>query len=145
MTKEKTLWKYIKKLIGKEWNASRHEDFCSSGIPDVSFGYKGINGWIELKYIPEFPKRKSTKIKIRHLTKNQCVWLSARGRSGDSCWILLQIEREYFLIKWLYAYHLKDGEWGREDLKKNSTGHWNRKIDKEEFLNLISKVTIDCG
>ena len=48
-TAEKNLWRYVRKGMAEHWDATRHEDRVTPGVPDVSFRVGGRNGWLELK------------------------------------------------------------------------------------------------
>jgi len=99
VAKEKQLWDKIKGQLGNAWDAQRHEDEFSVGIPDVSYGAAGINGWIELKRLERYPKNPQTVIKIKHFTGVQKNWLYERQQKGGHCWLLLQIADDYYLFK----------------------------------------------
>lgn len=137
MSTESNLWRYLKKKIGKEWDATRHEDLIGSGVPDVSFGYRGNNGWIELKYLKKFPVRATTRIRIPHLTGAQCNWLINRNVKGGNCWILIQIANEYFLFPVIGIRYIWHHKFTAEQFRKGATGHWVGSIDKDEFLRIL--------
>jgi len=94
---EKDLWRFIKESMGAHWDAQRHEDKDSLGIPDVSYGLQDRQGWIELKYVEKFPKRDTTPIKIPHFTPLQRNWLNKRYRYGKNVWVGLQIDNYFFM------------------------------------------------
>jgi len=137
MSSESNLWRYLKKKIGREWDATRHEDSIGSGVPDVSFGYREKNGWIELKYLKKFPARESTTIRIPHLTKAQCNWLINRNVKGRNCWILIQIANEYFLFSASAIGYIWHHVLTANQFRKVATGHWIKSIDKDEFLRIL--------
>jgi len=57
-----------------------HEDALSVGIPDISYGVRGANGWIEAKWDNQMPKVGSKY--IPHFELFQEAWLVARGKAG---------------------------------------------------------------
>lgn len=93
---EKLLWQRVKTCMGTIWDCQRHEEKYSVGIPDVSFAMKGINGWLELKYLKEWPK--SGPVLIPHFTPQQKNWLYKRNEHGGNCFLLLQIGDHYVAI-----------------------------------------------
>lgn len=95
---EKLLYKKIKKAMSGLWDHQRHEDKFSVGIPDISFGLGGKNGWIELKYLKKWPKLGDI-VKIPHFTSQQKNWIYKRQKIGGNCWLLLQIKVEFLLFK----------------------------------------------
>jgi len=79
----------------------RHEDLLNKGVPDVSYVLlRGGGGWIELKHVHKPPVRDTTIFKIKHYTPEQRFWLKRRGSAGDNCWLLLQVDRSYWLFDW---------------------------------------------
>lgn len=101
MTREKSLWKYLKEGMQGKWIASRHEEMSARGIPDISYGMNGVNGWIELKTISRWPARSNTLVRIRHLTQPQKLFIIRRGQMGGNCYILLRVgRREHLLFTW---------------------------------------------
>lgn len=59
------------------FHLQRHEDKYETGIPDMSYGKDGINGWIETKWL-----------KLRFEPK-QPLWLSKRAQTGGSVFVIL--------------------------------------------------------
>ena len=100
--RESALWSTLKRGMGKKWDATRHEDAAAVGVPDVSYGLRGYNGWIELKCLDKMPKDPGAIVKINHFTPLQRHWLMTRGKAGGLCWFLLKIENveEYLLFNW---------------------------------------------
>ena len=105
MKPEHKYWnKYIEPRMRTAWDAQRHEDKISLGIPDVSFGicssnFEKINGWIELKYVKEYPKRETTPVKLPHFTPFQRNWLKKRQRYGGNCWLLFGVHDDNFIFE----------------------------------------------
>lgn len=93
---EVKLFEKVKKIFqhsDSAYHLQRHEDVYSSGIPDVSYGIRNINGWIELKYDAAFPVAYKTKLR-----KEQKPWLIARGLAAGNCYVLHQLGDLYMLI-----------------------------------------------
>jgi hypothetical protein len=104
---ETAMWSTMRMQMGKNkyWReATRHEDKLQEGIADVSYiSSKGFHGWIELKKIKEWPKRKSTIVKIDHYTDDQRRFLKRKGEAGGLTWLFLQVNRDYLLFNWSAA------------------------------------------
>ena len=65
-----------------------HEDRAGLGIPDVSYGFGGINGWIEFKWLrTEFEPM-------------QPRWLAHRARTGGHTFVLTGYRESIELIEW---------------------------------------------
>jgi len=62
------------KLRGAGWDCQKFQDALQGGIPDVLIGRKGAGAWIELKWIPEWPKRETTKPPLK-FRPGQVPWL----------------------------------------------------------------------
>lgn len=85
-----------RKIIALGGDVQNHEDKNSIGIPDISYGLNKVNGWIEAKQLPNWPK--SGKIvKIEHYTPQQKNWLRIRGRAGGNCFLVLQVD-DVFMV-----------------------------------------------
>ena len=140
---ESDLWKYVKEGMLGRWHSTRIESSSSNGVPDVTWGIPGKNGWMELKNIDEWPKRKDTKIKLP-LRAEQKLWIKIRGRLSGSVWVLCRIEKYHFLLNSSQALEAYNG-WTKDEWLKKSTDCWidvnfnilykwldNRGRDKEE-------------
>lgn len=115
MAKENILWDQVKVSMSNLWDAQRHEDKYSVGIPDVSFGINDKNGWIELKYLEKWPKYGT--VKIPHFTSQQRNWLERRDGFGGGCWLLLQVGNDYLIFRGVNVLEVGFVDRGRlEDL-----------------------------
>jgi hypothetical protein len=142
---ESSLWQYIREGMKVFWHATRIESSAGNGVPDVSFGIdssqrrQGVNGWIELKYIKEWPKRLSTKVKLP-LRPEQRLWIRQRGRVAGDVWVLCRIEDNFFLLSWSRAEKACEGfDW--YEWKKYSHSNW---LDKINFNELKEALINGC-
>lgn len=133
MMSEATFRRYlIKGLKSAGADATAHEDM-SPGVPDISFGHAGCNGWIECKTMDQWPARDSTKCRFKHpLTPAQRNFLRRRGKAGGHCAIALRVGREYLLFHWTLADLLH--ECTRKGLLELAVSHWHGSIDFDELL-----------
>lgn len=92
---EAKLWQRLRPLLLAVGDATRHTD-ATPGIPDVSFGIGGQNGWLELKYYRSKPNGALTA-KMLGLTREQLLFLRQRGATGGNCWLLAEIAGELYL------------------------------------------------
>lgn len=77
-TSEKTFKKRVVKLLeNRGFHCTLHEDKHLVGIPDVSYGVEGINGWIEFKW------GKYT------YQPGQEKWLSERACTGGHVFVMI--------------------------------------------------------
>lgn len=90
---EADLWQWISHEIGGLCHLQRHEDKLSVGIPDISYAWAGIDGWIELKTLNhEPPQDEVFDFSYAYFKAHQRNWLTKRARSGNgrvylACWV----------------------------------------------------------
>lgn len=133
---ESSFWVYLKGLMKQRWDATRIESDTGAGIPDVSYGVPTGNGWIELKYLPAFPKKSSTPIKMSHFTSQQKMWLKRRGRIAGNVWLLVRVEDEFFLFDWQQA--LLCEAWNQNEWRFLAKGFWSGRIDPDGLYRILS-------
>ena len=132
---EAGVWAYVKKgMVGSGWHCSRIESSAGNGVPDVSFGLPGINGWIEFKYIKEWPKRPTTKVKLP-LRPEQKHWIKVRGELSGNVWIFIKIEEVFFLIPSEKTKQLtEDGATMQEWFE---SVHWVKRVNFQELYQIL--------
>ncbi len=85
-------------LKGRRWSVQAHEDKISNYIPDLSFGFQRVDGWIEVKYLPRVPKSLAA---IPHYTYGQQEWLINRGAKGSGhCYLWVGTPNAHYLWRW---------------------------------------------
>jgi hypothetical protein len=119
------------------WHAVRHEDRCTPGVPDVSYGMKGKCGWIELKALPKWPRNLKAIVKLPGLTPDQKAWLRDRGSQSGSCYLMIRIGRDYLLYRW-HVVHLL-GSLDTTGMYRTARAFWSRSIDWDEFEEFLSQ------
>ena len=122
---ESLMWKDLKKV--SDADMTRHEDKLNLGIPDVSYGLDGVNGWIELKQYDRWPSDPQEPLPFRNLKPLQRRFLRKRGRAGGHCFILLRVgnkrkDYEFYLISWKHVTLL--GELTREEIGEKCVHAW---------------------
>lgn len=109
MTSETALWKATKKYLSPFGTLIRIENRVDIGTPDIVYCLKFLHrpsatGVIELKEADR-PARETTPVDVG-LSREQSHWLSAWKASGGRAFVLLQVQRAYFLFaddfEWLY-------------------------------------------
>lgn len=133
---ESDLWTKLKNGMGDRWDAQRHEDKFQLGIPDVSFGLPGVNGWIELKFLKEYPKRRDSVIRIEHYTENQRQWLYRRWKMAGHVFLLIQISNEFFLFTG-QEMALLGNVGNREWYIDRALWYWKKKINFDQLTQLL--------
>lgn len=130
-------WQLLKAGMRKYWLATRIENSVSVGIPDVTFAMKDFFGWIELKYIPMWPKKPSTVIKLR-LNPHQRAWFVTHGRVCDDIWSLCRIQDDIFLLTWQQALSAMEG-WTEDQWHKRSHYHWHKNINFKHLHHMLKR------
>lgn len=90
------------------------------GTPDINF----IGGWVELKYLEDFPKRATTCVKFPKFYPQQRVWLVKRSLAGGKCFVFTQIKFMYVLYEGGYAAQHFD-RMTKDELLKNALKVWD--------------------
>ena len=94
---------------------------------------------MELKYVPKWPKRASTKVKLP-LRSEQKLWIKTRGEFSHDVWAMIRIEDDFFLLSHEQALEACEGftklEWYN---MFHHTKSWTKQINfdqlyKELFL-----------
>jgi hypothetical protein len=124
---EASMWQIVKKAIIK-LDPQRVENACGMGMPDVNY----IDGWIELKWVRDVPKRKTTPLRIEHYTPEQRVWALRRIAAGGKVFLLLKAKDEWFLFDGgVAAQYLNKST--LEELRKVAIRTWVKKLNGVEL------------
>lgn len=133
---EAALWAHLRRKLRGRWDAQRHEDILARGVPDVSYGARGVQGWIELKYLDAWPARGGV-VRIPHYTREQRLWLRFRGEAGGRCFLLLRVGREHLLFDWRGAQVVGEVDYGAH--RRTAIRAWERGIDADELLEELTR------
>lgn len=139
--RESTLWNYVKKGMLGKWHATRIESSAGNGIPDVSYGLPGVNGFLELKLIPSWPVRKTTNVKLP-LRPEQKHWIKARGELSGEVFVLVRIDDWFFLLNHTEALKACDG-YTKEGWVTNCNKAWHKSINFNELVSYLGSGC-DC-
>ena len=131
MSGESNMWRAIRPAMKKAGLDPVRIEGAAAGTPDVNYTL----GWIELKYVKEWPKRKTTTLKIAHYTAHQRVWLERRGAHAYHTYILLKVGKaEWLLLKSTAFGPLYRGELTREALGEAAQAHWEFGLDRDDLM-----------
>ena len=78
----------------KDLDAFAVENPANPGTPDVN----GIEFWIELKQLDEWPARDGTPVRIPHYTPQQKIRARKRWQKGGNVFWLLQVHNDWLLL-----------------------------------------------
>ncbi len=135
MKPEKKMWAKLSAAMGYGWHAQRHEDSISRGIPDVSFGARQVQGWIELKVLPRWPSLNRI-VKLEKFTPQQKAWLINRGQFAGACWFLLCVKKEWLLFHWMNVREI--GKLPIRELKSKAALMWiEKEMGQEGFREML--------
>jgi hypothetical protein len=133
---EKSFWVLLRNSM-KHMKMYRVENRVMQGMPDVHYIKDGKTGWIELKYLPEWPKKRMS-IGLR---KTQSFWLKQYDEQKGKCWVMLRIGRDYIaLIDGKDAPQLYDMP-SKKDFR--SIVRWSKKgnMKQSDWDELVDVVT----
>jgi len=135
---ESDFWRILRTGMGDTWHATRHEDACASGVPDVSYACRGTSGFIELKQLDAWPKRATTSVRIHHLSPEQTLWLRLRCKHGLA-FLFVRVSRCDYLIMWgADAYDVRVTPRTRDEMEELALARWSGKIDFEELTQCLT-------
>ena len=121
MGSESALWDMVRGTWTPHMRLVRIENRLELGTPDVYYNAIGRNGWLELKHVPAWPARKTTKVVIDHLTLEQITWAEAELKAGGRMWYLLQAERTYLLLTPAVAREIYEGSLTSAEIIERAT------------------------
>ena len=114
------------------------ETAACPGTPDVNY----VEGWLELKSLPAWPKRPETPVRIDHLTPQQRVWLWARDKAGGAAWLLLKVADDWLLFQPPVVTAPAFGrEWPKQMLINVAAEIWFGGLVDAELLEVIREAT----
>lgn len=106
------------------------------GTQDVNFA----DGWIELKWLREWPARPHTIVTVDHFTAGQRLRQRQRSLVGGNTWLLLQVRQEWLLFRGQVAADIL-GRVPRQELIERAHAYWPRGLNDEELLRCVSRTT----
>jgi hypothetical protein len=112
------------------------ENSVGPGTPDVSY----IGGWIELKWLRDWPKRSDTPVRFPHYTVKQRMWGQRYWDKGGCSWLLLQRRREWLLFTAPVAAEYV-GNVPRGDLYEVAFQHWTEGLNAKELRNCLGNIS----
>jgi hypothetical protein len=112
---EKDLWAILRDRVKTIGHFERIENMVGVGMPDVTYCVRGVEGFIELKQIKEFPARAGTVVSVDHYTPQQRIWARRRISAGGRVYLLLEVVRP------TPTYFLYWSEWSRVHLGVTAT------------------------
>lgn len=98
------------------------------GTPDINY----IEGWLELKWLRNWPVGEETLVLIPHYTQQQRVWMFRRWMLGGRVHLLLQVKHEWLLFNGEKASRLV-GKATKQELREQADKWWYEKLNEEDL------------
>lgn len=98
---ETTFWSVIQPKLAPYGYLERFEPGIGGrkGVADVNYILLKVEGWVELKFLPEWPKKAVTPVTFPHFEYEQVRWHEARHAAGGRAGVLAQVGREYLFFR----------------------------------------------
>jgi len=130
----------FRKGVGEYGHAVSIENTTGVGTPDLNICVDGHDVWFEAKYFKEWPKRKTTSIKLGSKNKaswaREKSWLRKRMQHGGVCFILLRVGNSHFIMR-AFDTLACDGEFSQQELFDKSIISWTR-ADWRKIVDAIA-------
>jgi len=114
MAAEGNLWQSTRpRLMKAGFFVQRIETTTGEGVPDVWVGWSDGYAWLELKAIPEWPVRSTTRVfGAKGLRKEQINWHIDASQKGVVAFIFVGVgvgyKRQTFLVPSVHAERFND-------------------------------------
>lgn len=129
----------VKKVMQalKGWDPLRVENIHMPGTPDINF----IGGWIEVKWVLQYPVKDETIITCRHFTIEQRNFLKRRMLMGGATFLFVGIAGNYYLFDGIAGANFF-GFVERQMLRRKARNVWWRRFPKsKELMKALSDIT----
>lgn len=140
---ESDTWDHLRNAMDGLWHVQRHEDKWSTGIPDLSFGVRGVSGWIEMKFLSELTVEQYHRFDFdfAHFRSDQRNWLTARGdHTHNRVYVFLQlgtgVSRAFYLWRWPELKAVL-GKKRFSAVEATALGVWPGRVIPGEFVRAI--------
>ncbi len=133
-TGEGRMWQTLRPLLAGLDPQRIESPSTGQGIPDVNLA----QCWVELKYLPDWPKRATTLVRHQHWTTDQINWHRARRLAGGRSYLLLKVGKNDWLLfdGLMAAEHF--GHLCRADLHRITIARWTRTPTRDELRTWLA-------
>jgi len=98
---------------------------------------RAVASWVEFKHAREWPKREGTPLKFKHFTKEQKLRLLEWHGNGGHCCVIVQVNREYFLVPPAHVRELQEQGATRERFMEMAAVYSFGKFPAGAFLRWL--------
>jgi len=142
---EKRLIQKFNLVMRPEWVSYQIESPSTArGFPDRYFAVEGRHGLIEFKYLPRWPSRPHTIVKIEHYTAQQKAFINICGsKAGGGVFLVIQIGADVLIFDWEGAQRvgrMKRYQMDRVCIFRFNTSRFSRPVLREGLRMEILKV-----
>ena len=133
MSNERTMWAQLRPLLKRsELIFQRIESHSTNaGIPDLVFADGKKVGFIELKFLKDWPKRETTPVRIRTFTPYQRSFLTKWSKFGSgTCFLLLRVGKKEFLV---FDTFVGIGELTKQEMIEKAWLYFEHGFDEKLF------------
>lgn len=109
------------------------ENGAKAGTGDVNY----IEGWLELKWLHNWPKRPKTPIKLPEFTPQQRLFLIERCRMNGQARVLLRVGREWILLPGMWSAFRLGKTSTRADILAAAEKHWLANLSRSELVSYL--------
>ena len=115
-------------------NAVAVENPALPGTPDVNY----VEGWIELKWLEDWPTNEETVVRFDHFTPQQRTWHLRRRLANGQSWFLIQCKQEWLLLDGAVAIQYVNA-CTRSELYSIAEAHTTSGLNEKELMGWISR------
>lgn len=109
------------------------ENSVGPGTPDVNY----VGGWVELKWLRDWPARADTPVRLEHYTQQQKIWGMKRWMYGGASYLLLSCKGEWLVFDGVTAAkHVGQVPYAR--LRELCIGYWSP-MDAKGMLEFFKR------
>lgn len=135
---EQRLYDWVRRRIGHVAHTTRIESRVGRDIPDLFVAFEGWQGWIEMKVLPDWPKRTTTGVRLDHWTSGQRYWSQRHRACGGRIVLLVEIAATGEILVFQAAdAATKIDTWTRGEWLQRAAWHGDRNTGTQEVLDAL--------
>lgn len=139
---EQRLYDWFRRVIGPAAFIERVENRVKRDTPDlyIAEATMALRGWVELKVLPEWPKRAATPVRLEHWTSGQRYWANRHSLHGGQCWLVVQVQAEVYVFNAATAAISMD--WTRADWEEFGRVVVMRNARAVQLLDALARCVV---
>lgn len=138
---EQRLYDWLQRRIGHVAHLTRIESRVGRDVPDLFVAHAGWQGWVEMKVLPDWPKRATTGVRLDHWTSGQRYWSQRHQSSGGRVALLVEIAAVREILVFRAAdVATKIDTWTRQEWCNRAVWAGDRNADCATTLDAFKQV-----